>query len=230
MTESLKEEADRLFRAKPPTKVISIEELQRSLLESKEKLQSREKSNKRKSSTGEKGTEKIEKPCPKCGVTHWNVFPDGRKMCLNCYYLDEKTDIIACEFKCSECPEVIQATGKDIEAAMKKIIPHKVYDPTKQCEGLLTYYRQVFPNPEPTPIPETNKTEKPTIETRKASGIIENFRHPKLGKFVCNKCPSLNDCLQGYEHTDTCLKISIDLKLRKTNELLERLLQRLYKE
>jgi ribosomal protein S27AE len=230
MTESLKEKADRLFRANPPTRVISIEEMRRSIFESREKLQKREKSNKRKPSTGEKGIEKLEKPCPECGMTHWNVFPDGRKMCLKCHYLDEKTDKITCEFLCSGCNEVIQAQGKDIEAAKKKIFPHKKYDPTSKCEGVFTYSRQIFPNPKPAPIPEIKKTERPSIEHGGGSGIIERFQHPKLQKFVCNKCPYSNDCLQAYEHTDTCIKISTDLKLRKMNELLDKLLQKLIKE
>ncbi len=61
---------------------------------------------------------------------------------------------ITCEFKCSGCGEVIQEQGRDLEAAREKVVQHKMYDPTAQCEGVFTYSKQVFPDPETAPIPE----------------------------------------------------------------------------
>lgn len=55
----------------------------------------------------------------------------------------EEPEKITCEFKCDICGEVIQFPGKDIEAAMKKAVPHREYDSSVQCDGIFKFERQV---------------------------------------------------------------------------------------
>ncbi len=258
MTESIKQIADKLFRANPDPLEISIEEMIRQREKSKEILRNRMKSGKKPSRGKEKLTIGTISPCPKCGARNWNLFPDGRKYCCGCgavmeidgtisggaikkeiskqiSEVDKNMNEILVPFICDNktCRKIVYFKAPNLEIAMEKKVPHKKYDPKSECDGTLIYLEQgmqIFPNPEPTPIPETRITEKPSIKHVKDSGIIERFQHPKLGKFVCNKCPYLNDCLQRFEDTDTCLKIGMDLKLRKQNELLEKLLQKLNNE
>jgi len=182
MAESIKEKMDRFFGVNSssleplPSREISLEEMLKYRKESKEKIQNKEKRGKGKKSSeivGDSGN-----PCPKCGIINWDQFPDGRLYCLKCGAVKEvdgtvtggaimkeiskqikgvdKNMVVICEFKCSECPEVIQAQGKDLEIAKKKVIPHKAYDAKSQCNGSFTFLRQVFPD-QKTSISETNE-------------------------------------------------------------------------
>jgi hypothetical protein len=179
--ESVKEIADRIFKvnASPdpiPLREISLEEMSSYRAQSEQKL--KEKRSKRKSSARKESTEDIGDPCPACGMKHWDVFPDGRKYCLECGAVMEidgtvtggaikkellkqingiDENMVIVEFKCNECGEVIQVQGKDLEVAKKKVILHKAYDSKSQCSGTFTFLRQVFPDHENTPSLETNE-------------------------------------------------------------------------
>jgi Fe2+ or Zn2+ uptake regulation protein len=238
MTESLKEKADRLFRANPPpTRAVSIEELQRSIVESKEKLQNREKSGKRKSN-GEKekmNTIGTVSPCPKCGVTNWNVFPDGRKYCCGCGAVMEidgsvtggankkitqiESDEILVPFICKMCGKIVQFKAPNLEIAMKKTVPHKKYDPESKCEGTLIFLEQGIQGSAPVPISKTRKFENRIAEPEM---VIDKKKcqNPKRDIFICNKCRDIDYCDQSDIDAIICLLINADMKLKR---ILERM-------
>jgi hypothetical protein len=241
MNESIKGIADKLLGANPSPKELTLEEMLQYRTKSKQMLENRINSGKRKSSGGQgkPNLQEIDIPCPKCGISNWNKFPDNRKYCLECGAIKEtdgtvtggaietKTQIagdknretIICEFTCSKCPEVLQVKGKDIETARKKVVPHKAYNPNSQCDGVLTFSGQVSSEVQIVSVPETKEAEKRSIEPETVIYRIK-CRNPKRDKFICNRCPDLNDCDQSYEDTVDCLLISIDMKLKK---LLERM-------
>jgi hypothetical protein len=292
MSESIKETAERIFGMNQPltweqlqAREISLEEMERYRKESQEKLKEKRGKGSQWNKTKNVG-EVSRNPCSKCGIEHWDIFPDGRIYCLKCGHVEEPE---TCEFKCGNCGVVFQTQGKDIQAAMKLQVPHQEHDPTANCDGIfqfekivkpiknskeitgdkimskilvdfrcdkcwdvvslqapsvdeamtktvphmklnpeagcdgtLYYMKETKQKPEPSPIPEHNKAETRINEREVAPGILERFKHPKLGKSFCENCYDKKECPESYYHMHICLLISMDKKLKK---LVDRWLQ-----
>ncbi len=228
---TVKEIADKLFGANPAPKEISLEEMLRYRAKSKEMLQNRIKSGKRKSNVGKEKVNTIGavSPCPKCGVTNWNVFPDGRGYCLECGAVKEldgtvtggamekivqnKRDdkMVNGEVKCEKCGKI--QPFSDTEEKLMEFIKQ----PHKDCGGKISF----------SIVEETSKG----IESKSGTGatikIIEREKvpekkeqcdNPKLDKFVCNNCRDSYGCSQTDINAVICLLISIDMKLKKLVE------------
>jgi hypothetical protein len=244
MTESIKEISDKLFRVNPPAKEISLEEMIRKREKSKQMLQNRIKGDKQKPSGGKEkaNTTGIVSPCPKCGVTNWNLFPDGRKYCCRCGAVmeidgtvtggaikkiaqiasDINMDKILVEFICDnkKCRKVVQFKAPNLEIAKKKTVPHKKYDPESECDGTLIYFEQGIQE-SASVISKTGKIENRIVEHET---VIDKKKcqNPKRDIFICNSCRDINYCDQSDIDAVICLLINIDMKLKR---MLERMPQ-----
>lgn len=128
---------------------------------------------------------------------------------------DKNMDKILVDFRCDKCGAVVPLQAPGIEEAMRKTVPHKKLNPNAGCDGTLAYIKESRQEREPTPIPEPNKAETQIIEREVASGIMERFKHPKLGKSFCENCYDKSGCPESYYHMHICLLISIDKKVKK---------------
>lgn len=246
MVESIKETANRLFGAKLPlAREIPVEEILKYKAESKEKLQNRGKSGKPKSSGGKEKVNTIGTvfPCPKCGVTNWNQFPDGRKYCCGCGAVmeidgsvtggankkitqiasDINMNTILVPFICDsdKCRKIVQFKAPNLEIAMKKTIPHKSYDLKSECEGTLIFFEQGIQESASVSISKTKKIEDRIAEPET---VIDKKKcqNPKRDIFICNRCRDVDLCDQSNIDAIICLLINVDMKLKR---ILERMPQ-----
>lgn len=126
---------------------------------------------------------------------------------------DKNMEKILVDFICDKCGVVVQLQAPGLEEAMRKTVPHKKLNPKADCDGTLAHIKQAIQKSES--IPEPIKPETQFNERQVASGILERFKHPKLGKIFCENCYDKNECPESYYHMDICLHISIDKKLKK---------------
>lgn len=226
MAESIKEIADRLFGANAapiepfPSREISLEEMLRYRTGSKEKL-SKRKQSRGKESTGDTGY-----PCPKCGISKWDEFPDGRKYCLECgavmeidgtvtggainKNLKNKEDktMISGELRCEKCGKAHPFF--DTEERLMEFIKQ----PHMNCGGRISVrldQEKSKSNESKSVTEASNRNIKP-ISVPEKSDRCDN---PKRDIFICNNCRDFNYCSQKNIDAIICLLISIDLKLKK---------------
>lgn len=231
MAESVKEIADRLFNANQPPateplppREITLEEMMQYRKDSQSKLQNRDKSGRRKQTKGKDSEGSSNEPCPKCGKSNWDEFPDGRKYCLECgavMELDgtviggairkeietEGEDImIERELKCEKCGKIqhVSATEKELNEFISQ--PHK------NCGGKVSINIKNSKGIESKPITEAAKQGIKIIAVPEKSDRCDN---PKRDIFICNNCRDFNYCSQKNIDAVICLLISIDLKLKK---------------
>jgi len=226
MTVSIKETLDRLYGVNPPpAREISLEEMLKYREESRERLQKREKRG-RKQGTGKEGAEDAGNPCPACGITHWSVFPDGRKYCLSCGAVmevdgtvtggaikkeiknKEENIMIEGELKCEKCGKVqpFSATEKELMEFIKQ--PHK------NCGGRISF-NIVKEESKGNESKHATKPKEQSIEYGKITERIEPFSNKKVEGAICSRCDYNTDCPKTFQHLLLCLISNIDYKMKK---------------
>lgn len=230
MAESIKDKMDRFFGVNSssveplPNREISLDEMLQYREESKVKLKNRDKISKGKRSSGIAGD--LDNPCPKCGISKWDQFPDGRLYCLKCGAVKEvdgtiiggaimkeitnggEKTIIDGELRCELCGKT-----KPFSCTMEELNEF-IKQPHKNCGGMISFsiIKQASKDNEIKPVVDAAKQ---NIESTKFYKKSDRCDNPKRDIFICNNCRDFNYCTQKNVDAVICLLISIDLKLKK---------------